>query len=317
LSVEHVMGKEYTFDVNFPEDGLNYRIDFNGETLRVNYLAAGCEPFSYKDLLTYPFNLGKHDIFIVFCQPSEDAKETVKFIIDGKPVYYEVPGELTVWLEDSGEVASLHTGDDPGELTITPKEAFILAASNTKHNQKLTDSRKKTPLKSGIPVPEQMLVEKEAGKLTISWPWYESIFRKDIIMGLILVLFGIAAGIVIFRYISDYGLLLAIPGFSILYGYWMLEHIFVKNKIVIVDKELEARSGITMSKKVVRLDEVEKFELHKGSDERNNPTGSQVCALMKSGKHQMISSSGSAEVLAYLESELNLVLHRSEKRQSQ
>ena len=158
LSVDHVTGKECTFDVNFPEEGLNYRIDFKGETLRVNYLVVNCDRFPYKDLLSYHFRLGKHDIFILFCQPSTDAKETVKFIIDGKPVYYEIPGELTIWMEDSGEVASIHTGDDPGELTVTPKEAFILAASNTKHNQELAVSQKKNLRKSGIPVPGLVII---------------------------------------------------------------------------------------------------------------------------------------------------------------
>ena len=311
MSVEHLTGKEYTFDVNFPEEGLNYRIDFQRETLRVNYLAVNSDRFPYKDLLSYRFWLGKHDIFIIFCQPSEGAKETVKFIIDGKAAYYEIPGELTVWLEDSGEVANIHTGDNPGELSVTPKEAFIMAVFNTKHNQKLAVARKRPLRKSGIPVPDQVLVEKEAGKLIISWPYYDSIFRKDIILGIVLVLVGLTAGFEILRYVSDNGILLTFPVILILYGYWMLENCFVKNKIVIEDMDLEAHSGITMSRKVVRLYEVEKFELHKGSDEKGNPNASQICALLKSGKHQIISSSASAEVLAYLESELNLVLHRS------
>jgi len=318
LSIEHVTGKEYTFDVNFPEEGLNYRIDFKGETLRVNYLEAGCDRFPYKDLLSYHFRLGQHDIFIVFCQPAEDAKETVKFIIDGKPVYYEVPGELTVWLEDSGEVASLHTGDDPGKLILTPVEKFILAGANTKRHQKMAASKEKSPHKSRIPVPDQVLVEKEAGKLIISWPWYESIFRKDLIGGLVLVLIGMIAGFLIIRTISNWGDIIWFPLIFLVPGYLFLKKSFEQYRIVIEDQDLEVLRGSRGSKFVnaVNLVDVVKFEIH-NPDSQNKTYYSQLCALKKSGEHEELLTSGSNEVLAYLESELNLVLHRSEHQPPQ
>jgi hypothetical protein len=318
LSVEHIPGKEYTFDVNFPEEGLNYRIDFKGETLRVNYLEAACDRFSYKDLLTCHFRLGKHDIFILFCQPSMDAKETVKFIIDGKPVYYEIPGELTVWLEDSGEVASLHSGDDPGQLTITPKEAFILAAFNTKHNHKLADSRKKTLRKSGIPVPDKVLVEKEAGTLIISWPWYDSIFHKDLIGGLILVLMSMAAWFLLPRLVVNSNDIIVCPLIFLVPGLIFLIVSFDQHKVVVKDRDVEVyRSSLgfrTIRK--VNLDDVEKFEQHKETTRKGTPY-SQLCALKKSGEHKIIMSYESDEIFAYLESELNLVLHRSERQPPQ
>ncbi len=239
MSVEHVTGKEYTFDINFLEEGLNYRIDFKGETLRVNYLEAAGDRFSYKDLLTYHFRLGKHDIFILFCQPSPEAKETVKFIIDGKPVYFEVPGVLTVWLEDSGEVASLHSGDDPGKLILTPEEKFILAGANTRRNQKMAAGKEKSPHKSRIPVPDQVLVEEESGKLVISWPWYESIFRKDLVGGLVLVLIGMIAGFLIIGYIANWGDIIWLPLIFLVPGYLLLKKSFEQYRIVIEDQDLK------------------------------------------------------------------------------
>ena len=77
---------------------------------------------------------------------------------------------------------------------------------------------------------------------------------------------------------------------------------------------MEARGGITGLKNVsiVCIDDVEKFELHKDYDGGSNPTILQLCALKKSGKHEILTSSGSDEILTYLESELNPILHRNE-----
>jgi len=313
LSVERIPGKEYTFEVKFPAEGLNYQVDLKKETLRVNLIEVDCSRFSYHDLLNYHFRLGGHDIFIMFCQPSPDAKETVKFIIDGKPVYYEVPGKLTVWLEDSGEIASIHTGDDPGELTLTPEETFILAARNTKHSQKMAASSKRKFKKSVIRVPDQVLVEKEASKLIISWPWYDRFFNKDLVLGIVLVLLSISAWFWIFPYITIEVELIIFPLLFMLFSYWTLETYFVKRKIVIEGNNLEVRSGVTGFKKVsnVCLEDVEKFEQHKETSQRGTPY-SQLCALMKSGEHKIIMSYQPDEVFAYLESELNLILHRNE-----
>ena len=280
MSVEHVTGKEYTFDVNFPEEGLKYRIDFKGETLRVNYLETECDRFPYKDLLSYHFRLGKHDIFIVFCQPAEDPKETVKFIIDGKPVYYEVPGELTVWLEDSGEIASIHTGDNPGELIITPIEAFILAAFNTKHNQKLEESRKKNLRKSGIPVPGLVVVEKENDRLIISWPWYDSIFNKVMVAGLIFVLISMAAWFLLPRLVINSNDIAGCPLIFFVPGVVFLIASLDKNKVVIEGKNVEACKiflGFRTVRKV-NLEDVEKFERHIETT-RNGMMYSQLCAF--------------------------------------
>jgi hypothetical protein len=268
--------------------------------------------------LGYHFELGKHDIFILFCQSSEDAKETVKFIIDGKPVYYEIPGEFTIWLEDSGEVASLHTGDDPGKLTLTPVEKFILAGANTKRNQKMAVKKEKSPHKSRIRVPDQVLVENEAGKLVISWPWYDSIFRKDLIGGLILVLIGMIAGYLIIGYIANWGALIWTPLIFFVPGYLILKKSFEQYRIVIEDQDLEVFRGLRGSKFVnaVNLVDVEKFEIH-DPDSQNKSYYPQLCALKKSGEHEELLTSGSNEVLAYLESELNLVLHCSEHKPPQ
>jgi hypothetical protein len=202
VSVERVLGVEYTFEVNFSEEGLIYRVDFKGEELRVNYVKFSCDRFSYKDLLNYHLRLGPHDVFIIFCQTSPEALETVKFIIDGKPVYYEIPGQLTVWLEDSGEIASLHTGDDPGQLVLTSEEKFMLAAHGTKHSQKITAARKGNPRKTGIPVPDTMLVEKDSGKLIITWPKYNGSIRKKIAVGIALIILSLVLLFTLSRYMG-------------------------------------------------------------------------------------------------------------------
>ncbi len=66
----------------------------------------------------------------------------------------------------------------------------------------------------------------------------------------------------------------------------------------------------------VNLGDVEKFEIH-DPDSQNKTYYSQLCALKKSGEHETLLTSGPNEVLAYLESELNLTLHRSEHQAPQ
>ena len=48
MSVERIPGKEYTFEVKFPAEGLNYQVDLKKETLRVNLIEVDCSRFSYQ-----------------------------------------------------------------------------------------------------------------------------------------------------------------------------------------------------------------------------------------------------------------------------
>jgi len=89
-------------------------------------------------------------------------------------------------------------------------------------------------------VPGLVVVEKENDRLIISWPWYDSIFNKVMVAGLIFVLISMAAWFLLPRLVINSNDIAGCPLIFFVPGVVFLIASLDKNKVVIEGKNVEA-----------------------------------------------------------------------------